>query len=126
MINDLIRGEGLHGSGTTSEEIEKAEEKLGLKFSKEYREYLSEFGIGAYDGHEFTGISDIKRLDVVTVTEDERKNNPDVPRSYYVIEQANYDGIVIWQDEKGIVYESFESGSFEKVANSILQFIEPA
>lgn len=63
----------LSGKGVPPEQITQAEQELGLSFSDEYREYLSDYGIGAYDGHELTGLTKSKRLNVITATTEARK-----------------------------------------------------
>ncbi|MDR3313690.1 MAG: SMI1/KNR4 family protein [Oscillospiraceae bacterium] len=54
-------------NGVTEQQIIEAEQKFGLKFFSDYREYLSEFGIVSFGGHEFTGICSSTRLNVVDV-----------------------------------------------------------
>ena len=80
--------------------IQKAERALELHFSKEYISYLTKYGYLIYDSHELTGICKAKRLNIVDVTLEERTCNPMIPMDWYVVEQANIDGIVIWQNAK--------------------------
>ena len=122
MLKSIL-DEDLHGDGVGVAEISDAEERLGVVFSKEYREYLLGVGIGAVDGHEFTGITKTKRLNVVDVTNEERKRIPSISKSYYVVEQTNYDGVVVWQDKDGNVYESYETGEVKVVAKSVEDYI---
>jgi len=107
----------------SAEQIKEAENALGLKFAKEYKEYLSDFGCASIYGHEFTGICKSSRLNVVDVTISERANNPDVPNDWYVIEQANIDGIVIWQNQKGEIFQTQPYCDSIKIANSIVEYI---
>ena len=46
-------------------EVEFAEQKLNLKFNKDYKECLMEFGQFSIYDHEFTGITKVLRLNVV-------------------------------------------------------------
>lgn len=92
--------------GVPEEQINYAEAKLGLKFSGEYRSYLLAFGVASANGHEFTGICNSPRLNVVDVTLEERKYNSNVPPDYYVVEQANIDGIVLWQKASGEIFQT--------------------
>jgi len=85
-------------------EISEAEKDLSLTFAPEYREYLSQFGVAAANGHELTGILNSERLNVVSVTKREWNLNPQVPRSMYVVENAAIDGIIIWQDASGEIF----------------------
>ena len=104
-------------------QIKEAEKQLKVKFSREYKEYLENFGEVSVYGHELTGICKASRLHVVDVTLKEREYN-DVPEDFYVIEQLNIDGIVIWQTQSGEIYQTFPNCSPKKIANSILDFLE--
>lgn len=103
--------------------IDEAESSLSLRFSQEYREYVHECGIASVQGHEFTGICKSERLNVVNVTEKNRKLNPLIPKELYVIEETNYDGIIIWQSETGEVFRSAQDSLPEKIANSIAEYL---
>lgn len=109
--------------GVTEDQIKETEKFLGIEFSREYKEYLLAFGAASIYGHEFTGICDAERLNVVAVTKEEKNFNPFVPQEYYVIEQMNIDGIVIWQCKDGAVYQSIPNGTFEKICESFLEYI---
>ena len=86
-------------SAASNEEIAAVENVLGLRFAQDYREYVATFGAASFAGHELTGICKSDRLNVVTVTMEER-NNMVVPADWYVLEQANIDGIVVWQNSE--------------------------
>lgn len=103
--------------------IEQAEATLGLTFSKEYREYLLELGEAKVAGREFTGICKAKRLHVVDVTQEERENVA-VPEDWYVIEQANIDDIVIWQDTCGFVYQTGPGAKQKRLCKSLAIFLD--
>lgn len=124
-ITDILRNFPyfLSSSGANEEKIYDAESSLKLKFSVEYHKYLKEIGLCCFDGHELTGITDISRLSVVDITIYERELNPDVPYDWYVIEQANIDGIVIWQNENGEIFQTQPSHEKVKIANSIVEYI---
>jgi len=89
--------------GASTNQISEAEIQLNVSFSGEYREYLEAFGIASANGHEFTGICNSPRLNVVEVTCAARKLMPSVPRGYYVVERTGIDGIIIWQDVSGTI-----------------------
>ena len=110
--------------GTTIDKITAAENLLRVKFAIDYRAYLEKFGAASFFGHEMTGICDSKRLNVVDVTKEEREYNPDVPNNLYVVEQANIDGIVIWQSAKGEVYQSIPGHQIIKIADSLVEYID--
>ena len=110
--------------GASIEEIEAAEKALGLRFSDEYREYLQLYGAVSCGGHELTGLSEDVNLNVVNVTAVNRDKNPHVNESLYVIEETHIDGIVIWQDESGIIYQAEYQAVPEKLYNSLTEFVD--
>lgn len=107
----------------SADDITKAEEKLKLSFSAEYKRYLLKFGFATYDGHEITGICKAKRLNVVDVTLSERSITPDVPANWYVIEQLNIDGIVIWQSTTGEIFQTTPNTKHKKICDSLAEYI---
>ncbi len=127
-MNDIIgilrsHPDFLGSNGTNEEKIYDAESSLKIKFSSDYRKYLKEIGLCCFDGHELTGITDISRLSVVDVTLLEREHNPDVLSDWYVIEQANIDGIVIWQNEQGEIFQTQPCAEPVKIANTLEEYI---
>lgn len=62
-----------------------------MKFTIEYREYVSEFEAVSYYGHELTGVCKASEADVVNITFDERKFLKGIPSNWYVIEQMHID-----------------------------------
>jgi hypothetical protein len=110
-------------TGVDEELIAHAESELGVTFAKDYREYLAMFGIASADGHEFTGICKSKRLNVVYVTNEER-NYCDRPDDWYVVEDTNIDGIIIWQSSQGDVFLCQGTRSPEKIANSLSEYLK--
>ena len=112
-----------HGKPALFQEIQKAEIKLGISFSEEFRDYLLTYGFASIDGHEFTGLGCIPYLNVVDVTLDEQKYNPNIPHSWYVIEETHIDGIIIWQDATGSIYQSKQLLSGIKIADSFESYI---
>lgn len=110
------------GRGVDQKQITSAEKKLGISFSKEYKEYLEIIGLCMVNGHELTGISDESRTNVVDVTEYHRSISDNLPKDMYVVEETNMDGIVILQDKKGIIY-SFSNGNIGKISNSIIEYL---
>ena len=111
------------GTGRTDVEIERVQKELGIDFATDYKTYLKEIGLACFDGHELTGICEEPRLDVVCVTKDQRENNPEAPNCY-VIEEANIDGIVIWQDFSGNIYMTVENSRPKLIADSLAAYIQ--
>ena len=107
----------------TQKQISIAEDELGLTFAKEYTEYLCQYGCASVFGHEFTGICSSKRLNVVNVTLEERKNL-NLPNDWYVVEQANIDGIVICQSAEGNIYLTRPGANPGKIASSLFEYLD--
>ena len=125
-IIDMINNQDnlYHLDGATEAEIAHAENELQLTFNKEYRDYLLEYGLISYNSHELTGICDFPRLNVVAVTMEQRQLNPHVPQNCYVIEQANVDGIAIWQSSDGWVFQSCPNTPLLQIADSLSDYIQ--
>lgn len=105
------------------EQILEAELSLGLSFAKEYKEYLAKYGCVAIYGHEFTGICSSKRLSVVGITQKNRGIDEETPKDWYVIEELNIDGLVVWQDSSGVVYIKSPTSKAQKICNSFCEYI---
>ena len=107
----------------TEDDVIKAEEKLQLSFSAEYKRYLLKYGFATCYGHEITGICKAKRLNVVDVTIMEREYAGNISSDWYVIEQLNIDGIVIWQSSTGKIYRTAPNTEPKKICNSLAEYI---
>lgn len=81
------------------------------------------FGIAVFAGHELTGICDRKRLDVVRNTFNQRELNLFIPKDWYVIETLDIDGVVIWQDGSGKIYQTVPGGRRILIADSLREYI---
>ncbi len=114
----------ISGKGASSEEIEKAEDILEIKFACDYRGYLKKYGAVVFDGHELTGLSMAKYLDVVSVTLDQRKYyTAENAKDMYVIENLNIDGVIVWQSTDGTIYET-QSNKRNKIYDSFAEYVE--
>lgn len=124
-ITDTIKAlpELLQLAPATQIEISDAEIQLCLRFADEYRTYLAEFGAVLADGVELTGIAKSKRRHVVSVTKQEWEINPNVPHNMYVIENVAIDGIVIWQDSNGWIYQSTTNNVPIKIAETLVEYL---
>lgn len=109
--------------GKTDTEILQAQEALGLQFAKDYRVYLETFGLASYEGHELTGLCPSKRLNVIDVTQHDRERTSGIQDDWYVIEETNIDDIIIWQDSKGVIYQTAPGSAPEKIHNSLSEYI---
>lgn len=108
----------------SQDQINEAEKELNVVFSEEYINYVSELGVAIFDGHELTGLCNGKRLDVVSVTREQRKYNDFVPNDLYVVECLDIDGIVIWQDSSGNIYQTGPGFIFKKIHDSLIDYIK--
>lgn len=126
MIVDIINSKEdlIHGVPVTDKEIKNAEDDLDLRFASEYKDYLKTFGIIAYDGHEITGISKSARTHVVDVTKKLKNDNANIDADMYVVEETNYDGIVIWQKQNGSIYETVGNSIPKQIYESLSQYVE--
>lgn len=107
----------------SDEAVATAEKELKLVFSEEYKEYIRTFGAIMADGVELTGIAKSEHRNVVSVTIQGWKLNSKVSKKLYVVEDTRVDGIVIWQDESGGIYESRPNSTAKKIANSLAEYL---
>lgn len=107
----------------TEVQITDAELQLRINFADEYKEYLSAFGAIMADGIELTGIAKSDHRNVVSLTKKERELNSQVPNTMYVIENTCVDGIIIWQDTAGIVYQTQPNSAPTRIASSLKEYL---
>ena len=105
------------------EDVENVEIELALPLAEEYKEYLLEFGAIMADDIELTGIAKSKNRDVVQVTKREWAANNKIKHNLYVVENLDIDGIIIWQDGSGKVYESSPNHGATKIADSLAEYL---
>lgn len=113
-----------HLDGVSTDEIDKAENELGLKFADDYREYLCQFALGAYDSHEFTGICKSPRLSVVSATKREKLENDNISDDMYLIEYVGMENYSIWQNTEGNVFGVPYMDVPKKIYDSLTEYIE--
>ena len=124
FINILSSLPDFHAlAGASEEQIAQAERALSLRFADDYRQYVRAFGAVSAAGHELTGICASKRLNVVEVTLSARGAQPAIPQDWYVLEEANIDGIVIWQSSAGEVFQTQPGAEPVKLAASIREYL---
>lgn len=107
----------------TEIDVKDAEIQLRVSFNEEYKEYLLAFGAIMADGIELTGIAKSAHRNVVNQTKQERELNSKIPNSMYVIENTGVDGIIIWQDTNGGVYQSSPNTEPKKITESLSEYI---
>lgn len=120
---ELIKNcpDAIVGHGASEDEINKAENELGMQFASDYRAYLQKYGAVMLNGHELSGISPAKHLSVISLTHDWQKKY-DQSVKLYVIENLGIDDIAILQDSNGNIYQS-QNGKIHKIFNSLTAYI---
>ena len=109
--------------GASEEQIERAEKRLSLRFSKEYKEYVKEFGMISFYGTEWSGLNIDGYFNVVNMTEDEKALNESFPKKYFAIENLAVDGIIIISNEEGKIY-SIQYDKKELICNSLSEYLD--
>ena len=111
-------------SPANSETIKIAEETLKLKFAEDYKKYLSTFGAVCSDIIAISGISDKSYINVLNLTLKARSANEQIPPNFYVIEDVGVDGLIIWQDETGAIYQSTPLKAPKKINDNLSDYLE--
>ena len=109
--------------GASNEQIKEAEEELGLKFSKEYKEFLKEYGAACANGHEFFGLCESKRLNIIDATLKAKKKNEAISDELYLIEDMGIDKILTWQNEKGELFQTVGMGEPVKLEVKLCEYV---
>ena len=109
--------------GASKEQIERAEKRLNLKFSEEYKEYLKEIGAISFFGNEWSGLNIDGYFNVVNMTEDEKALNESFPKKHFVIENIGVDSIFIISNEDGKIY-SIQYDKIEFLCNSLSEYLD--
>ncbi len=108
----------------SEKQIFDAEKELSLSFAEDYKIYLKKYGAIMADGIELTGISNSKNRNVVSVTKREWGLNNLIRHNMYVVENVCIDGLIIWQDEDGFIYESKPNFEAQKIANDLSEYLK--
>lgn len=114
----------IYTGSVPNEEIERVEKEMGVSFSNEYKEYVSQYGCASFVGHEITGICSSMRQNVLSVTLQEKTLCPDIPNDMYVIEKTGIDDIVIWQDSSGVIYQTSPGKLPIKICDSLEEYLK--
>ena len=65
IFDEVKEMQNIYSEGSVPmEKVKSAEDKLGLQFADDYKEYVAHFGTISCNGHELTGISCDTNLDV--------------------------------------------------------------
>lgn len=106
------------------EDVENIEIELALPLAEEYKEYLLKYGAIMADDVELTGVAKSKNRDVVQVTQREWMSNSKIKHNLYVVENIGIEGIIIWQDGSGKIYESSPNNGAKQIADSLAEYLE--
>lgn len=109
--------------GANEEQIVRAEKRLNLKFSKEYKEYIKEFGMISFFATEWSGLNVDGYFNVVNMTEDEKALNETFPEKYFAIENLAVDGIIVISNEEGEIY-SLQYDKKELICSSLSEYLD--
>ena len=124
IVSEIKKMEGvLSLNPAKSDIISSAENQLDLKFSDEYKEYTSTYGAISINGTEYTGVVDDINLNVVMVTRSARAITTNIPIDWYVVMDSHIDGIIIWQNHNGIIYQTEPHKEPQKVSDTLLDYI---
>lgn len=125
-IIDVIEGlDNLLSLKSASEEdINNIEKKLNIILAEEYKDYIIKYGAILADNHELTGFAKSKHRNVIEVTLREWELNEHINHDLYVVESAGIDGIIIWQDKSGKIYESKPNYPAVKISDSLADYLE--
>ena len=113
-----------HLQPASEAEIEAAEQELGVTFAKDYREYVAAYGVISAFGVELTGVTHFPRLSVCNVTQMERESNNLIPSSMYVVDSTGLEGLVILQDQEGVIYSAAPNQEPKRIFDSLADYLE--
>lgn len=110
------------GTPASAKAISDAEKELGIKFPKEYKDILSNFGNISFGAHEWTGLNTSNRLNVVYATKKERQLDEDFPKNYFVLEDYNIDTAIAVVNSSGEVY-AYKYKLRDRLAKNIGEYL---
>ena len=124
IVNAIMQVPNLYKLKKCSlEDVSEAQKKLKLKFSNEYIDYVTNFGVISFYGTEWTGLNVEGYLNVVEATEDERNLHNDFPKDCFVIENLQIEDAVVISDEEGKIYEYF-NGTKKLICENLLEYLK--
>ena len=129
MLNDIIETiknmpDLLPLQPASDTQITDAEIQLRVRFAEDYKKYLKTYGAIIANGIELSGIAKSEHRNVISLTKKERELNPKVPNTMYVIENTCIEGIIIWQDKNGDIYQTQPGTEPKKIASSLVEYIK--
>lgn len=70
------------------------------------------------------GFAKSKERNVISVTKREWKANDKIKHDLYVVENLGIDGIIIWQESSGKIYESMPNCDVKLIAGSLAEYLK--
>lgn len=124
--NDIVSvvesGSSLYkGKGVSEAEITKAEAELNVNFADDFRVFLGRYGYAMINGHEILGLGESP--DLIEATKAERAKGHDIDDGWYVVEELNIDGIVVWQEASGAIYQTVAGARRVPVARNLSEYL---
>ena len=121
-IIDLINSNNCDYLGKVDKNlINEAQRTLGIEFSPEVVEYISEFGVLSYGEHEINGLGTESYLNIIKSTINAR-DNINFPKDLVVIQDVGGHGLLILSDSNGTIYE-WNGSLCNKIYNSFYDFL---
>lgn len=121
----------LFGTPATDEEIQYAENELGIKFHDDYKCFIKNFG-GAYAGiaiHAFRNSNMLGKETVIDLTKWARESFADDPRSslinksYVISDDGSGNPIMICEDGK-VIIAYHDCDEYEDLAGSLSELLK--
>lgn len=109
--------------GCTQEQIDEAQNELGIILPQEYVDYVRQFGCIDFGATEWTGLNIEGRLNTVYATKQEMSVNPDFPNGFFVLENLGIDAKKVVVDRNGKVY-ILQYSKLEPICNSISEYLD--
>lgn len=121
---EKLEQHGFRGIGECSEaEIQDAEEKLGMRFPQEYRNFLKQYKAGVLNGCEIMGINTMKYLDTVANTLFSRMNDDKFPQDCFVLENIGVEGALTISNSAGQIF-TYCAGNKQLLCHSLSEFFD--
>ena len=102
--------------------IESAEHQLGMTFSDDFVEYLTQYGTVELGSSELFGLGVTGYRNIVYATNKERSLSDKFPTKYVVIYNLGINSILILLGEDGCIYE-YTPKRLRKIFDSFTQWV---
>ena len=109
--------------GCSKEQIEEAQNELGLIFPEEYVDYVMEYGAIDFFATEWTGLNVKGYINTIQATKKEKSVNEAFPKGYFVLEDLGIDARKAIVNEKGQVY-MLQYHKLELISESISEYLD--